>query len=252
MRKLFAVMFVLILLLSLVACGKEKADKYCWSCGKGISKDVSFCSYCGASVKNNEADASTEESSTTSVTTTTTTASTTTTTSLTGAQAKTTIKKQQATTTQRPTTTTKKATTTKPIATTKKATTTTQLADSITVLFPNTPIEINTINFILNNYRVSQTMRIDKFYYEIGALDYLWLYCSGEKTYDIKGANSTSSCEMNWRLYDLDGYLIDSGWFFVGRLKVGDKFKDQKINISLTGVKAGESYRLEVSDCSYE
>ena len=39
---------------SLCACGKEqKAGKYCFNCGKGISKNVTFCEHCGANVKEN-------------------------------------------------------------------------------------------------------------------------------------------------------------------------------------------------------
>ena len=80
----------------------------------------------------------------------------------------------------------------------------------------------------------------------------LSIYCSGEKTYDIKGSSSTYFCEMNWRLYDSDRNLIDYGGDTVSGLKVGDKFKDPQINITTINITAGESYRLEVFDSSYE
>ena len=95
-------------------------------------------------------------------------------------------------------------------------------------------------------------MRIDSFYYEINSLGRLVIYCSGEKTYDIKGSNKTSSCELKWRLYDLDGYLINYGWDQISGLMVGDKFKNNQINIAPISITAGESYRLEVFDMSYE
>lgn len=52
MKKFLAILLAVVMVLSLVACGdKGKAEKYCWSCGEGISKKDSFCEYCGASVK---------------------------------------------------------------------------------------------------------------------------------------------------------------------------------------------------------
>ena len=53
----------IVLLVTLVACGNktEPAEKYCWSCGKGITNEVAFCGYCGASVKNNQDDNYTDE-----------------------------------------------------------------------------------------------------------------------------------------------------------------------------------------------
>ena len=101
-------------------------------------------------------------------------------------------------------------------------------------------------------FGVSHTVRIDSFSYEIDMFGNLSIYCSGEKTYDIKGSSSTYFCEMNWRLYDSDGNLIDYGGDTVSGLKVGDKFKDHQINITTINITAGESYRLEVFDSSYE
>lgn len=58
MKKSIALLSIIVLLLSMVACGneKEKAEKYCWNCGEGISKAVSFCGYCGAAVKDNQSE----------------------------------------------------------------------------------------------------------------------------------------------------------------------------------------------------
>lgn len=41
------------MVISLCACGNnEKAEKYCSSCGEGITKDAAFCEHCGAAVNN--------------------------------------------------------------------------------------------------------------------------------------------------------------------------------------------------------
>ena len=96
MKRILAVVLTFVMVLSLVACGdKGKAEKYCWSCGGGISKNVSFCEHCGASVKDSGGESETPTSSTdsTSNSTTTTNGSTTTTTTTTS------------TTTKKPTTT---------------------------------------------------------------------------------------------------------------------------------------------------
>ena len=51
MKKIIALILAVAMVFSLCACGnKEKAEKYCSSCGGGISKDVAFCEHCGAAV----------------------------------------------------------------------------------------------------------------------------------------------------------------------------------------------------------
>ncbi len=52
MKRITALALAFIMLFSFAACGKEKAEKYCSDCGKGISESVSFCPSCGAEVKN--------------------------------------------------------------------------------------------------------------------------------------------------------------------------------------------------------
>lgn len=49
MKNVLAIILSIIMSFSFVACGK--AEKYCSSCGEGISKNVAFCEHCGASVQ---------------------------------------------------------------------------------------------------------------------------------------------------------------------------------------------------------
>lgn len=69
MKRILAIALSIIMVFSLCACGNnKKAEKYCWSCGEGISKDVAFCEHCGAAVnneKNESEDASSDNSSST-------------------------------------------------------------------------------------------------------------------------------------------------------------------------------------------
>lgn len=336
MKKFLAIVLSIIMVFSLCACGNnEKAEKYCSSCGEGISKDTAFCEHCGPTVNNEKAeseDNSSDNSSSTESKTEETSkpSSATESTSIPTESSKpSTSNKPSSSTTQstskpssstentsKPSTPThthsyskkvtaatctekgytthtckvcgdtytdsnKKATghswgswvtvsaatvekagqekRTCSVCKTKETRTIPALEDNtptetISIQFPQTPLYVNTIKLNMNTgkYGVSHTIKINEFYYEIDSFGHLHIYCKGEKTYDIKGANSTYFCEMKWRLYDADGYLIDSGWDSVGSLKVGDKFKDHKINVSPIRVTPGTSYRLEIFDSSYE
>ena len=68
----------------------------------------------------------------------------------------------------------------------------------------------------------------------------------GVKTADVDGKNNSDSCIFSWKLYDSDNYVIDSGNVFTSNLVVGEKFKDEKEYIY--NIKAGEKYRLQISD----
>ena len=94
MKRFIALLMAIMLVMTLASCGNEseKAEKYCWNCGEGITKDVAFCPSCG-----------TEQGATDEKATSTT--------------AKTTQKQNNTTTqkpTQKPTATQKPATTQKP------------------------------------------------------------------------------------------------------------------------------------------
>lgn len=69
MKRIISLVLSIIMMFSLCACGKnEKPEKYCWSCGEGISKDVAFCEHCGAAVNNEKVeseDTSSDNSSST-------------------------------------------------------------------------------------------------------------------------------------------------------------------------------------------
>ena len=56
MKKFIILLLAIMMCLACVACGNdaEKADKYCWNCGKGITLYASFCENCGAAVNDNK------------------------------------------------------------------------------------------------------------------------------------------------------------------------------------------------------
>ncbi len=71
MKRISAFLLVILTVLSMASCGKEKAEKYCYNCGEGILKKDSYCSACGTLVKN-IGEPETEVSTTETVTETTT------------------------------------------------------------------------------------------------------------------------------------------------------------------------------------
>ena len=143
MKRIVALVLAVIMIFALVACDKEKAEKYCWSCGEGITKSAVFCEHCGAKINESSGDNATTTSTTnnnsedgqitttkvdettkqntTSATTTTSKGTTSTTTVQTTTTSKSTTTSNVTTTTTKPTTTT---TTKKTTTTTKKPTTT--------------------------------------------------------------------------------------------------------------------------------
>ena len=76
MQRFISILLTLSMILTLVSCGKQTADKYCTHCGNGMAKNDSFCAACGGAVGEVDSSSTTTESTTT---TTTTTAKTTTT-----------------------------------------------------------------------------------------------------------------------------------------------------------------------------
>ena len=89
-------------------------------------------------------------------------------------------------------------------------------------------------------------VKITKVTYEVSGDD-LYIYFTGEKTYDSKGSSYSRSCKIGWKLYDSEGYLVDSGITYTDALKVGEKFKNEK-EYCWDVIEPGMTYRLELVD----
>ena len=112
----------------------------------------------------------------------------------------------------------------------------------ITLNLPNLPTTVSD-NW---TYGVWTKTRIDQITYKVEG-DSLYLYFSGEKTYDQDGNDCDDLCVFCWKLYDADNYLIDSGSVYTSNLSVGDKFKDQEAYI-WGKIKPGQEYTLVLAD----
>lgn len=66
---------------------------------------------------------------------------------------------------------------------------------------------------------------------------------TGEKTYDIEGAGQSRSIKVGWKLYDAEGYVVESGTASSTSIKMGEKFKNCEDRIY--SLDPGE-YELEI------
>lgn len=66
---------------------------------------------------------------------------------------------------------------------------------------------------------------------------------TGEKTYDIDGAGQSRSIKVGWKLYDAEGYVVESGTASSTSIKMGEKFKNCEDRIY--SLDPGE-YELEI------
>ena len=69
---------------------------------------------------------------------------------------------------------------------------------------------------------------------------------SGEKTY---GGTSSSYDVLAYKIYDSQGYMIDSGNIYLRNLVAGDKFKDDTIVVY--DVTPGETYTIRFSEYTW-
>ena len=88
------------------------------------------------------------------------------------------------------------------------------------------------------------SVKITNITYEVSS-DNLYIYFTGEKTYDTKGSSYSRACKVGWKLYDSEGFLVDSGVFYTDALKVGEKFKNAK-EYCWDVVEPSMTYRLEL------
>lgn len=81
--------------------------------------------------------------------------------------------------------------------------------------------------------RIESACTVTDFRYEVS--DYThsedqtaYLYFSGTKDFDEDGAGQSAACKISWKLYDADGYVVDSGTCRSAGIAEGEKFRDAK------------------------
>ena len=112
-----------------------------------------------------------------------------------------------------------------------------------------TNIKMPTLPTTIHDYswddEIDSSCKITNITYEISGDD-LYLYFTGEKTYDAEGNRYSQSCKVGWKLYDSDGYIVESGTFYSPNIAVGEKFKNEK-EYAWGVIVPGETYTLKIS-----
>lgn len=109
----------------------------------------------------------------------------------------------------------------------------------------NTPSLPKTIYNKSYSGTTNQMLKVTDITYEVSGTT-MYIYFSGEKTFDSEGDNYSRIFKIGFKLYDSNGYVVDSGTIYVTALAVGDKFANTKEYIY--GITLGENYTLELID----
>ena len=103
-----------------------------------------------------------------------------------------------------------------------------------TVIIPSLPVTVNSSK---------TSTKIINVTYELNTSS-ITLKITGEKLYDCDGVNYSRACAVRYKVYDSEGYIVDSGIYYTDALKVGDKFKNDEETIYFD-VVPGETYTIE-------
>ena len=123
----------------------------------------------------------------------------------------------------------------------------TSVAEKTSIKLPVVPLEYKGFGWSSN---VTERFQITSIRSEIeGSYDNktvsITLFIAGEKTYDYFGNNNSSIGLVAYKLIDKEGYVVDSGNFYVNQVKVGEKFRDAKAIIY--SIQPGE-YELVIGE----
>ncbi len=119
------------------------------------------------------------------------------------------------------------------------------LAAQCSLKLPSVPYVIREYSYYSDKLEASTTITgiTYKFVEGYNGEVTLYIYYSGEKTYDYRGSGQSRNLKIGWKLYDEEGYVVDTGTHYGSSLAQGDKFKDSEGRIY--NLKPGK-YRLEI------
>ena len=104
------------------------------------------------------------------------------------------------------------------------------------------PIELNLKDYFGNTESIIQINEVS-YRFEKEYLPQLKITIAGEKSY---GGKNSGYDIISYKLYDDDGYMMDSGSIYLSSLSEGDKFKDDSLVIY--DVTPGTSYTLKLME----
>ena len=109
----------------------------------------------------------------------------------------------------------------------------------------NTPTLPKTIYNKTSSGTTKQMLKVTDITYKTNGDD-LFIYISGEKTFDKEGNNYSRYSTIGYKVLDSEGFVVGSGTLYVTSLSVGDKFKNEIIYVA--NITLGETYTLELID----
>lgn len=118
-------------------------------------------------------------------------------------------------------------------------------ASLCTLTLPDCPLDLSYYSYdgsVRSKVCVNNIVYLFEPYFNTGNVR-LSVTFYGEKI--AEGKDIPISHNFRWKLYDSDGYLVDSSIGFLSGLSVGDKFRDECITIYGLPV---DDYRLEILD----
>lgn len=113
------------------------------------------------------------------------------------------------------------------------------------IILPSLPTTINKLSY---KNIPSTTVKITAITYEIFS-NKIILYFTGTKTYDKSGNDYSRICAVGYKIYDSEGYVVETGTYYTDQIKVGDEFRDDAEPIFFD-VLPGETYTIELIDAT--
>lgn len=101
---------------------------------------------------------------------------------------------------------------------------------------PTLPIVITDGYATVNILSVEQTVKYST---------YTYLTFEIQKLLDVKGTQYSRSCKVGYKLYDSEGFVVESSTIHTQAMYSGEK---TKYTLSLGKLKEGETYRMELLD----
>ena len=118
----------------------------------------------------------------------------------------------------------------------------------VKVVCESLPVELN-----IKDYRgaVESVIRVEevKYSFDSSITMSLKIELTGTKIKDIKSSYSSLYDMFNYKLYDSEGFIIDTGTVYLSSLSEGDKFREE---ISVyKDITPGETYTIKFEEHSY-
>ena len=101
-----------------------------------------------------------------------------------------------------------------------------------------------TINYYKSNDSIDSSCVVNEISFEVSGDD-LYIYFTGKKTYDSRGARQSSVCRIGWKLYDSNNNVVADGTARTLSLAEGEGFVKTK-DRAYDCITPGGSYHLVI------